>query len=84
MVFQSLACFRNEAENLRNILLQKNPRKFFEPEKPKGSEYELKGNVSSGSRGKEKVLEEEEEEDENEKLKCKACDAILDENMCTA
>ncbi|CAI9285353.1 unnamed protein product [Lactuca saligna] len=42
----------------------------------------VEGNVASGSRGKEKVIEdEEEEEDENEKLKHKACDVILDENM---
>lgn len=59
---------------------KKEPKKANEPDMPKGFESEPKVNVASGSRGKEKVLEE----DENEKLKCKACDPILDENMCIA
>ncbi|CAI9281019.1 unnamed protein product [Lactuca saligna] len=60
------------------------PKKVSEQEKPKVSKSKPKGNVYSGSKGKEKVLEEEEkeeEEDKNEKPKCKAHDTILDENM---
>ncbi|CAI9276735.1 unnamed protein product [Lactuca saligna] len=47
------------------------------------SNFEPKDNIALVSKGKEKVIDdgEEEEEYENIKLKCKARDAILDENL---
>ncbi|CAI9282163.1 unnamed protein product [Lactuca saligna] len=90
MVFRNPLQLQNKGEKQRRFLvkkIKKSPGGSDEHKQKPPKSKDLKDNVASASKGKEKLVddddeeEEEDDDDENEKLKCKSRDAEIDENL---